>query len=139
MSSEQDFEKFLNQREKAASAYINGEAGPLGDLSTSTNPASFMGPGGGEIHGAREVTERYASDARFFATGSTGHFEIIHAEASGDLGYWVGFQRATTYFKGKADPVPFNLRITEIFRKENGQWKLIHRHADPLAEAQERK
>lgn len=139
MSSEKDFDQFMKQREKAATAYINGDAEPLGDLSSATNPASFFGPGGGEVHGARKVGKRYASDAGAFGTGSTGRFEIIHAEASGDLGYWVGFQRASTYFKGKDDPVPFNLRITEIFRKENGEWKLIHRHADPLAEEQERK
>lgn len=139
MSSEKDFDQFMKQREKAATAYINGDAGPLGSLSTKTDPASFFGPGGGEVHGARNVTDRYASDAGAFGTGSTGHFEIIHAESSGDLGYWVGFQRASTYFKGKEDPVPFNLRITEIFRKENGEWKLIHRHADTLAEEQGRK
>lgn len=139
MSSEKDFEQFMKEREKAATAYINGDAVPLGELSATINPASFFGPGGGEVHDARKVTDRYASDAGAFGTGSTGHFEIIHAESSGDLGYWVGFQRASTYFKGKDDPVPFNLRITEIFRKEDGVWKLIHRHADPLAEEQTRK
>jgi ketosteroid isomerase-like protein len=134
MSSEKDFDRFMKQREKAATAYINGDAQPLGDLSATADPASFFGPGGGEVHGASQVTGRYASDAKAFGTGSTGHFEIIHAGSSGDLGYWVGFQRANTYFKGKTEPVPFNLRITEIFRKEGGEWKLIHRHADPLAE-----
>lgn len=139
MSSEKDFEKFMKQREQAATAYINGDAKPLGDLSTHTNPSSFFGPGGGEVHGARQVTERYAGDANAFGTGSTGHFEVLQAEASGDLGYWVGFQRANTFFKGKDEPVPFNLRITEVFRKENGEWKLVHRHADPLAEEQPKK
>jgi len=34
---------------------------------------------------------------------------------------------------GSTETTEFNLRIPEIFRRDNGDWKLIHRHADPLA------
>ena len=34
---------------------------------------------------------------------------------------------------GAAAPRLFVLRVTHLFRREAGQWKLIHRHADPLA------
>lgn len=58
--------------------------------------------------------------------------EYIDIVVSGDLAFTVAIgstvQGATNSEK---DPT---LRVTEIFRKENGSWKLLHRHADPLVE-----
>jgi ketosteroid isomerase-like protein len=125
------FEQFMKRREEAASAYINGEAAPLGRLVTRTSPASFFAPMGGHVEGADRVFSRYERDATAFTPGSgEGRFEILQMAVSGDLGYWVGFQHATARVGGKT--IPFELRVTEVFRREGDDWKLVHRHADSL-------
>jgi ketosteroid isomerase-like protein len=58
--------------------------------------------------------------------------EIIAAGASGDLAYIVALEHVTASVNG-APPRPFVLRATTIFRREDGEWKVVHRHADAIA------
>ena len=63
------------------------------------------------------------------------HFvsQSVHMAASDGIAYWVGFQRAMVRLDGGAEPIPFDLRVTEVFHREGDEWKLVHRHADSLA------
>ena len=129
-----DFDSFLLTRTHAAEAYVNGDADPLAAILASRSDATFFGPGGGAVQGAEAVATRYRSDAPMFERGSTTRLEILHAAADGDVGYWVGYQHAMARLRGRPDPVPMKLRVTEVFRREDGAWRLVHRHADMLAE-----
>lgn len=133
MKDESDFEIFLHRRREAASAYVSGDAMPLAEMLVRTAPASVFGPRGGARQGAEEVSATYAQDAQHFAKGGDTHLEILHLGSSGDLGYWAGFQRANARLMGRTEVEPMSLRVTEVFRRENGEWRLVHRHADMLA------
>jgi ketosteroid isomerase-like protein len=57
-------------------------------------------------------------------------FEVVAAEVSGDLAYLVGYERSA--FSVDGGPVEAtSLRVTHIYRREEGAWKLVHRHGDP--------
>ena len=60
--------------------------------------------------------------------------EVLHREASGDLGFWTGVEHAKVAFDGTLTPLGMKLRVTEIFRFEQGDFRLVHRHADASGE-----
>lgn len=127
-----DFEQFMKQRAKVARAYVSGEAAPLSEIVARHSPATFFGPQGGYRQGAEAVWSQYKGDATIFESCDESQLEILHMAASDGLAYWVGFQRAIAHLRDKPEAVPFNLRVTELFRREGDTWKLIHRHVDPL-------
>jgi ketosteroid isomerase-like protein len=124
------FGDFMRRREAVSTDYINGRADGLLGLSSTNDPATFFPPSGDRIQGASRVNTANEKGAHTFGEGSTGHFEILHSSSSGDLGFWTGIQHAEVVMKRKDEPVSMQLRTTEVFRREKGEWKLVHRHAD---------
>jgi ketosteroid isomerase-like protein len=55
--------------------------------------------------------------------------ELVAAGASGDLAYTVAFVRKTVDTLG-GERMTYTLRTTHVFRMEDGEWRIVHRHAD---------
>jgi ketosteroid isomerase-like protein len=128
-----DFEQFMKRRLNAAQSYVEGDAAPLGRLCARVSPATFFGPQGGYRQGTDEVLSTYQEDARAFEPGGDTSFEVLVMAARDGMAYWVGFQQATARMHGHVKPIPMKLRVTEFFRREGDEWKLVHRHADSLS------
>lgn len=126
----ESFDHFLKRREQISGEYINGKAEGLIGISASHGSASFFPPNGATVRGAKEVNAANEKGAGSFAEGSKGHFEIFQSGAYGDLGFWTGLQHAEAMLQGNDKSVPMVLRVTEVFRRQGGEWKLVHRHAD---------
>lgn len=127
-----DFDVFLAARERASTAFVEGDPAPLREMSVDDGPATIYPPSGAVVTGADDVNAGNAAGAGAFAPGAENRFEILHSGSDGDLGYWTGLQWSTVVVKDAPEPVTFNLRVTELFRRVDGQWRLFHRHADPL-------
>ncbi len=65
-----------------------------------------------------------------FSNCESFEYEVLAAGVSGDLAYIAGIEH-TTASVGGAAPVAYSLRVTTILRRENGEWKVIHRHGEP--------
>lgn len=53
-------------------------------------------------------------------------FELLEAEVLGDVAYTVGFEHTSTSINEKSST--YTLRVTQIYRREGGEWKVVHRH-----------
>jgi ketosteroid isomerase-like protein len=126
----ESFEDFMRRREAASNAYIAGDASALQAMLTRADPATFLPPSGAVVEGAGPVAQAQVGGAAAFGPGSTGHFEVLNAHVSGDLAFWTGRQVARVDLRGRDDLVEMVLRTTEVFRLEDGEWRLVHRHAD---------
>jgi ketosteroid isomerase-like protein len=69
--------------------------------------------------------------SRYTGFESAG-WEIVSAGVSGDLACVVAIEH-TTVSIGGAPAESYSLRATAILRREDGQWRAFHRHADPVA------
>lgn len=131
MSETEEFlASMLPRLKEADTALHNGDAAPRKALWSRTDPvtlfgAAMMTTGWPQIEATFDWLATRFSDCTSFA------IEVVAAGASGDLAYLVAYEHTTAAIGGDP-PAPYSLRVTTIFRREAGEWKVVHRHADPL-------
>jgi ketosteroid isomerase-like protein len=114
-------------------ALQNGDAGPRKLLWSHIEPVSLFGAER-TARGWDEVEPVFDRLAASFANGQAGSYEVVSADIRGDLGYIAAIERSSAS-TGDSELRQYALRVTTIFRREGGQWKVVHRHGDPLDEA----
>ena len=112
----------------AEKALINGDPELRLAIWSTQDPVTVLGAMKDTI-GAEEARQAFRWLATRFSNGTDFRLELVAAGASGDLAYTVGYEH--TAFSMDGGPVtPITLRVTHVYRREGGEWKIVHRHAD---------
>jgi ketosteroid isomerase-like protein len=121
---------FLGEIEAAQVQLVNGRPEAFKALWSHHDDVTLSGGLGGAIaKGWKQVSERLDWVATQYVDGTREHHEVTRFVGQ-DLGYVV--LRETIRFKSPSNnaPVIQELRVTEVFRREDGHWRIVHRHAD---------
>jgi ketosteroid isomerase-like protein len=119
----------LARQIKAEEAIHNGNVEPRLEMWTTREPVTLFGAGVPLKSGSDEVTRVHRWVASRFSNCTAYRFDLIAAGVSGDLAYTVGFEHSTRSMDG-GPAKSVTLRVTHIYRRENGEWKIVHRHGD---------
>jgi ketosteroid isomerase-like protein len=110
-------------------ALHNGDPGPQLETWSPQDPVTIFGAKVPLRRGWDEVSETLRWLAARWTDSTDYRFDLVAAGVSGDLAYMVGFEHIANSVEGV--PVePYTLRVTHVFRRQQGEWKIAHRHAD---------
>ena len=133
--SANDLQQTIAQYHLAENEFQKGNAQPYKDLCSHADDVTIFGGFGGFEKGwAQQVEKRYDwASARFSSDNDQNQqIETISLVETAQMAYSVEIERSQARIGNSGEVRPLALRVTTIFRLENGEWKLVHRHADPL-------
>jgi ketosteroid isomerase-like protein len=119
----------LARQIEAEEAFVNGDPGPRMELWSRRDPVTLFGAIGMSESGWEKLSQTFAWVASRFSSVSDFRFDVEVVDVSGDMAYTLGFERFNGSIAGR--PVePVTVRVTHIYRREDGEWKIVHRHGD---------
>ena len=136
MTSEVDrfLADMLPKQIAAERAMHSGDAGLRRALWSHRDPVSLFGAQVPLKTGWTDVSETFDKVASWFSDSREYEFEVVAAGAAGGLAYTIGFEHNRVRVNGK--PTTYTLRATHVYRHEDDEWKIVHRHGDhPPAQA----
>ena len=133
MAEEDDFIAWTQTRLRdAETALHNGDAEPRLALWSSREPVSVLGAWRSAT-GQEEVRQLFSSLAETFSNCTSHMYDIVAAEVIGDMAFTAGYERTHASINGERRQ--YVLRVTQIYRREDGEWKVAHRHGDTAESA----
>jgi ketosteroid isomerase-like protein len=130
MSDLEEFrEEVLDRQAEAEAAFHQGDAGPRMEMWSRRDPVTLFGAAGMYVSGWDELSRVFPEVASRFSDVSDYRYDVVAADVAGDMAYAVGYERFTGSIDGRAVE-PVVVRSTHVYRREDGEWRIVHRHGD---------
>jgi ketosteroid isomerase-like protein len=127
MSAEVEVHEASKQFYLALNRMANGDASSLGNIWSHDAAVTTMHPIGGRQVGWDKVRGSFEQVAKLASAGKVKLAnQIIHV--AGDMAYELGVERGQLQLAGKK--VSIADRVTNVYRREAGAWKIVHHHTD---------
>lgn len=127
MSAEDAVRSASGQFYAALNRMLNGDAGPLAEIWSHSVAVTTMHPIGGREVGWDKVRDTWEQVAKGAADGQVKlRDELI--QVVGDMAYELGTEQGQVKLGGHR--VSIEHRVTNIYRRESGAWKIVHHHTD---------
>ena len=130
MSAENEVLKASDQFYAALNRLFNGNADFMEDIWSHNSSVTALHAIGGRVVGWDNVRESYQDVAQIAEEGQVKLDDQI-IQVIGDLAYEVGVEHGQATFAGYQ--VALDYRVTNIYHREAGCWKIVHRHTDTSA------
>jgi ketosteroid isomerase-like protein len=112
-------------------ALHNGAAAPRRALWSRNEPVSVLGAWR-NAYGQEEIDELFTALGDSFSDCTSYACELQAYDVSGDMAYTAGLEHTSASVDGQ--PRSYSLRATQVYRREAGEWKVVHRHGDAVIE-----
>jgi ketosteroid isomerase-like protein len=116
---------------EAELALHNGDPAPRRALWSRKEPVSVLGAWR-NANGQEEIDELFDFLGRSFSDCTSYAFELLAYDVLGDMAYTAGLEHTSASIDG--EPRTYALRVTQVYRREDGVWRVAHRHGDTVAE-----
>jgi ketosteroid isomerase-like protein len=127
MSTEDEVRKASEQFYAALNRMVNGDTGPLADIWSHKAAVTTMRPIGGIEVGWDKVSKSWQQVAQVFSEGQVNLSDQI-IQVAGDMAYELGVEQGQAKLAGQQ--VTIEHRVTNIYRREVGGWRIVHHHTD---------
>jgi ketosteroid isomerase-like protein len=137
MAALDDFDEVVERYHLALNEFLKGNAEPLKNFFSHRDDVTLANPLVGlPARGWEQVSATLEHASSQFTDGQNVGFETVAKSVTAELAYVLLIERDKVKVGAMEDIAPSALRVTMIFRPEDGTWKVVHRHADPITTAQ---
>jgi ketosteroid isomerase-like protein len=136
MAAVDDFDEVVEQYHLGLNEFFKGNPEPLKKFFSHRDDVTLANPFVGfPARGWEQVAATLEHASSQFIDGHNVGFETVAKYVSPEFAYVLLIERDKVKIGGSEDSAPSDLRVTMIFRPEDGAWKVVHRHADPITTA----